>query len=124
MARILIIDDHADVRDVLESLMASQGYEVDVAPDGRAGLERCDAAMPDLVITDLHMPELDGLETVRELRERSNAVKIISMTGGDAYYVEKNLDSSRIHGADRTFSKPFDVQELLSTIEDLLTEEE
>jgi len=122
MPRILIIDDHEDVRQVLRALVERQGYDVEVAENGAEALDRCERAMPDLVITDLHMPRLDGLETVRSLRERSDTVKIVSMTGDNSEFVSTNLESSRINGADRAFTKPFDVKEFLDAIAALLSD--
>ena len=120
MPRILIIDDEPAVRDVLQTMLEESGYSVEVAAEGEEGIRRHRESPADLVITDLHMPGKDGLATLKELREDGAAVKIIAMSGADTYMVERNLDSSRINGADGTLQKPFELRDLLSAIENLL----
>ena len=122
MPRILIIDDEPDLRDVLAHLLEEAGYKVEVASEGGEGISKHRESPADLVITDLHMPGKDGLETLRELREDSEDVKLVAISGSDTYLVETNLDSSRIHGADRTFMKPFNVKQFLAAIRDLLAQ--
>jgi CheY-like chemotaxis protein len=120
MARILVVDDLPEIRDVLKTALEEFGYEVALACEGSDAL-RQHAEMPaDVVITDLHMPGMNGLETVREFRANHAAVKIIAMTGEDTFMVDRNLESSRINGADRTLTKPFELGALLKAIEELL----
>jgi len=82
MARILLIDDDAPVRRTLRKMLERQGYEVEEAPDGKAGLTLYQENPADLIITDLIMPEMEGIETIMELRRRFPDVKIIAMSGG------------------------------------------
>jgi len=82
MARILVIDDDADTRAMLEQILKAAGHEVFLAVDGREGVMRHRACPADLVITDLYMPHQDGMETIREFRTRFPKVAIIAMSGG------------------------------------------
>jgi len=82
MARILVIDDDADTRAMLEQILKAAGYEVILAADGREGVERHSTSPADLVITDIYMPKQDGLETIQELRSCFPTVAIIAMSGG------------------------------------------
>lgn len=122
MSRILVVDDQPEIRDILRTLLESEGYEVVSAEDGRAALKLQAATPADLVIVDLVMPGMNGLDMICEFRQRFGGVKIIAMSGAQHFMVDKNLESSRINGADRAFKKPFDLQQLLAAIEDLLGE--
>ncbi len=120
MARILVIDDQKDIRDVLQTILEEGGHEVRLAAEGSEALRLHAQSPADVVITDLHMPGMNGLETVRALREHSAAVKIIAMSGADTYMADKNLESSVINGADFTLTKPFRMQSVLNAINTLL----
>lgn len=122
MARILVIDDEPDVREVIRTLLEESGHEVVVASEGSEGLQRHQEQPADVVITDLHMPGMNGVETVKRFRDDFGDVKLIAISGADTYMVEKNLESSRINGADRTLMKPFNAADLFAAIDDLLAE--
>lgn len=122
MSRILVVDDQPEIRDILRTLLESEGYEVSAAEEGRGALKQHADVPADLVIVDLVMPGMNGLDMIREFRQRYGTVKIIAMSGAQHYMVDKNLESSRINGADRSFKKPFDLTQLLTAIEDLLGE--
>jgi CheY-like chemotaxis protein len=119
VAHILVIDDQPDIREVLKTILEQAGHEVRLAAEGGEGLRLCAQSPAEIVITDLHMPGMNGLETVHALREQLPAVKIIAMSGADLYMADKNLESSVINGADRTLLKPFRVQDVLSVVEAL-----
>ena len=121
MAKVLVIDDQKDIRDVLKTILEEGGHEVRLAAEGGEGLRLHAQSPADVVITDLHMPGVNGLETVRTLRERSATVKIIAMSGEDMYMADKNLESSVINGADLTLTKPFRMQLVLRAVSNLLT---
>lgn len=121
MARILVIDDQPDVREVIQNILEECGHSVVVAAEGREGLDFYSKCPADVVITDLHMPGMNGLDTVRALRERSSKVKIIAMSGADTYMVETNLQSSVINGADQTLLKPFRVRDIVNAVELVLS---
>lgn len=119
MTRILVIDDDVQICNMLERFLSRKGYEVDIAYDGNQGITKFDKARTDLVITDLVMPEKEGIETVMELRAKSPAVKIIAISGGGRVGPESYLEIARELGAQRTFEKPVDFEELLGAVEEL-----
>jgi PAS domain S-box-containing protein len=118
--RILLIDDDSKIRKLFIQKLAGRGYEMIEACDGKGGLKLYHENRPDLVITDLVMPEKEGIETITELKRDFPKVKIIAISGGgrnvpDAYlHIAKNL------GAERTFSKPIDWPELIKAVGELL----
>jgi DNA-binding NtrC family response regulator len=119
MARVLIIDDDAPIRDVLRQLFNREGYETIEAGDGREGVQYSQAASIDVIILDMLLPEQNGLEVIRELREVDPAVPIIAISG---YGHIGPVDFFRVAetcGAQRTFQKPFPLQELLQAVRDL-----
>ena len=123
MARILVIDDDPQIRDVLKQFLEREGYEVAVAPDGNAGLRLHRADSAGLLITDIVMPEKEGLETIMEFRHHFPAVPIIAVSGGGKNGPQDYLNPARALGAQKTFSKPFDFQELLAAVRELLPED-
>ena len=121
MARILIIDDSDPFRTLLREILEREGFDVSEAANGDLGISEFHQMHPDLVITDIVMPEKEGIQTIRELKREAPDTKIIAISGGGKHnnapeYLQLALD----FGADRTFPKPFDKQELLQTIRDLL----
>jgi DNA-binding response OmpR family regulator len=120
MTKILVIDDQIEMRQIMKSLLEEQGYEVEIAQDGNDGLNRHRENPANLIITDLHMPEKDGLETIKELRDAKEDVKIIAMSGANTFMVDTNLDTSERMGADKAFSKPFDHDEFNQAVRDLI----
>ncbi|MFQ6113091.1 MAG: response regulator [bacterium] len=120
MAKILVIDDESQVRMMLREILEDEGYEVAEAPDGKAGLELFRNEPTDLVITDIIMPEKDGLATIRELREISSDVKIIAISGGGHVVRTDYLQVAQIFGAQRVLRKPVGYNELLRAVAELL----
>ena len=118
MARILVIDNDADVRALLEQMLEPAGHEVSLAADGREGMKLHRAAPADLVITDLFMPNQEGLETIIELRKDFPEVRIIAMSGKDA--ASAMLRAAQQLGANRVLQKPFFPLELLVAVEEVL----
>lgn len=112
--KILVIDDEHLVRYTLARILRSKGYEVMTAADGVRGMAVFRSAAPDLVITDIIMPEQEGIETIRQMRsERPNA-KIIAISGHIGNF--DVLAIARKLGADDVIRKPFDAAELLSRV--------
>lgn len=107
MSKVLIIDDHTGIRDLLLTVLQSQGHEVGVAADGVAGLQRFLTDSPDVVVVDLKMPEMDGLEVVRTLRREHPGVPIIAMSGGFGEHTDLYLDVAIEFGAVAALRKPF-----------------
>jgi DNA-binding response OmpR family regulator len=120
MHRILLVDDDEPFRRMLRLTLTQLGYEVLEAADGNAAL-RLHAAQPaDLVITDLIMPEREGLDIIQELHRHQPALKIIAISGGGRINAKDFLVIARIFGAHRTFVKPFAIHELAAAIAELL----
>src|SRR5438034_10665433 len=110
--RILVVDDEQEITLVLRSGLAKHGYDVRVAGEGEAGLELFQAWTPDLVVTDLSMPNMNGLKLCQRLREISSVpVIVLSVKGDEATKVEA-LDA----GADDYVTKPFGMGELLARV--------
>lgn len=120
MAKILIIDDDEPIRDSLEAVALAAGHDVRTAPDGRKGLTAYADFHPDLVVTDIIMPEQDGLETITQLRRLTRTMPIIAISGGDRFGGFSSLAAARKLGADRTLTKPFSGAILISEIAELL----
>lgn len=110
--RILVVDDEPQITRVLKSSLSSNGYEVQAAQDGIAALERIKTWVPDMVITDLAMPNMDGIALCKELREWSKVpILVLSVRDQDAAKI-RALDA----GADDYVTKPFSIQELLARV--------
>ena len=114
--RVLVVEDDDAIAQVLQRSLRMEGYEVRVADDGIAALDQAHAFLPDLVILDLGLPRLDGIEVAKQLRE-SDDVPILVLTARDAVEARvEGLDS----GADDYLVKPFERQELLARLRALL----
>ncbi len=116
MAGILLVEDDDQLRSMLKLLLTDSGYEVWEAPDGTRVCQMHDQQRFDLVITDLLMPEKDGLEVIIELRRKHQNVPIIAMSGAGPGSGQVYLRAAQGLGADLTLSKPFDNQEFLKTV--------
>jgi len=124
MTTVLIIDDDADLRLLYKEILEQAGYEVMDAADGAAGISLYRTHRPDVVITDIVMPEKEGLETIKELGQDFPGVKIIAVSGGfhnmDAAAC---LNMARLMGARRTLPKPVPKKVLIETVQAVLAEE-
>ncbi len=110
--RILVVDDEPQITRVLRTSLSSQGYDIRVANDGETALEIMKDWSPELVITDLSMPNMDGLEFCRHMRVKSHApIIVLSVRGQERTKVEA-LDA----GADDYITKPFGIEELLARV--------
>jgi CheY-like chemotaxis protein len=118
MARILLIEDEDSLRTMLRETIEHFGHTVIEARNGKEGLERFQHANADLVITDIVMPEMDGLEVLMALRNRHPPVKVIAISGAQS--VEDYLDSARLMGAAKVLLKPFGSEALMAAINKLL----
>ena len=115
-ARILVVDDEADIRELLRELLARAGYDVELAADGRAGVRALFGERPDLVVLDVNMPGLDGWQTLERIRDVSE-VPVLMLTARTGE-LEKVRGLTR--GADDYVTKPFGRQELLARVQALL----
>ncbi|MCX6581188.1 MAG: response regulator [Candidatus Aminicenantes bacterium] len=120
MKRILVIDDDWQMREMMHQALERAGYEVAEAANGKIGLNIQREDPVDLVITDLIMPEKEGIETIRELRRDFPDMKIIAISGGGRASAEGYLSVAKTIGAHRTLSKPFDLKKILDLVEELL----
>ncbi len=118
--RILLIDDDDQLRDGLRQTLEGEGYETVEARNGREGVRQCQVKPTDLIITDMLMPEQEGVETIRELRQEFPGVKIIAISGGMQSGSIDILGIAQRLGAQRTLRKPFSRDELLMTIQAVL----
>lgn len=116
MALILVVDDDPGIRSLLQRVLVGMGHVVHEAQDGRAALASMAVMEPDLVITDINMPDMDGIELTLALQGRSPATPVIAMSAGGRMPKELLLDSARILGAVSALPKPFDVHELQSLV--------
>lgn len=120
MARILIIDDEPQIRSMLRLMLERVGYEVAEAPDGIEGIRRYRENPADLIITDLIMPNKDGIGMIIDLKKEFPKVKIIAMSGGGVNRPEGYLDGAKKLGATRTLTKPIDRDEMLKAVKETL----
>ena len=116
MPRILLVDDDEPFRAMLHKTLERAGYEVEDAANGNAALAAYQHHSSDLVITDLVMPDKEGLETILELRRLDAAVKIIAISGGGRMNPKVNLLMAQKLGAHMTLAKPFCQKDLLEGI--------
>ena len=122
MARILIIDDESQIRSMLRLMLERVGYEVDEAPDGIEGIRQYREDPADLIITDLIMPNKDGIGMIIDLKKEFPKVKIIAMSGGGVNRPEGYLDGAKKLGATRTLTKPIDREEMLKAVKETLND--
>ena len=106
MANILIIDDDNQFREMLRQMIERDGYEVIEASDGKEGIALYRKNPTDLIITDLIMPEKDGIETIQELKKDFPEIKIIAISGGGRLGPNDYLQLAKMLGAQRTLTKP------------------
>ena len=118
--RILIIDDNADLGMVLRAHLQNAGYPTTVVETARAGLALIEDDEVDLVITDVLMPEVDGIELLRSVKRSRPALPVIAMSGGGQIAARDLLDMIGQLGADRVLQKPVRRSDLLAAVESLL----
>ncbi len=109
--RILIIDDDPLVRASARMVLQRAGHVVDEANDGNVGIARAKLHRPDLILTDIVMPNKEGTETILEIRGTNSPVKIIAISGAT-----HNLKVAKLMGADYTLHKPFSLEKLLDLV--------
>ena len=116
MKKILVVDDERPISDIIKFNLTKEGYEVVTAFDGREALEQFEAEKPDLVILDLMLPELDGLEVAKEIRKTSHTPIIMLSAKGEVFDKVLGLEL----GADDYIMKPFDSKELVARVKAVL----
>lgn len=124
MADILLIDDDDSVRRVLRRLLEREGHEVRDAADGAAGLRLLGERRPDVVLTDVYMPEMDGIELLMGIQEAEPELPVIVVSGGGFASADFVLEDAAQLGADAILSKPFERAVVLDTIRRVLEDRE
>lgn len=113
MKKILIVDDQKGVRRLLEELFKKDGWEVQLAADGKEAIQRADEFLPDIILMDMKMPNMNGLEASRIILNNISDLDIIMMTAyGEMDVVKEALDA----GVKRCITKPFDIINLRDTV--------
>lgn len=120
MDRILVIEDNTALREALCELLHQAGYEPVAMANGRQAAQLHRAEPVQMIVTDIFMPETDGLEIIAEFRRSFPEVKIIAVSGGGSRGMMELLSVAQRMGAQRVFMKPFDIHELLVAVEELL----
>jgi CheY-like chemotaxis protein len=117
MLKILLVEDDLAVARVITRALTSSGHQVTHAVDGREALQRCDEMAPEVVITDILMPDMDGLELIDALRRRRPQLGIVAISGGGSRGTTLHLDTAAKFGARRVLPKPFSISELLAAVD-------
>lgn len=120
MANILLVDDNADLIRLQSEYLRSEGHFVATAENGIVAMAQADLVAWDLVITDIIMPEKDGIEVIIEMRKRIPTVKIIAMSGGGRVSAKNYLELAGRLGADITLGKPFSASDLMKAVNTVL----
>lgn len=120
MARILVIEDEEPLRKVVRLILELAGHTVLEAPNGRQGMARWRDTLPELVLTDIFMPDKNGIEVLLEMKNATVQSKIIVMSGGGPHGRFDLNPAAQLLGAERVLVKPFDQQTLLSSVQEVL----
>ena len=121
MGKILIIDDEPYILLMLKKMLEKAGHVVSLASNGREGMDLFEKASADLVITDIIMPDKEGLELILEMKKKRPALKIIAMSGGGRISPESYLECAKHFGAEKVFQKPFRQKDLVSAVKELIS---
>jgi len=120
MPGILVVEDDNDLRTMLKVSLSRRRFTVLEAENGKEALAHFKPSVTDLVITDLIMPEEDGLKVIMRMRELKPSIKIIAISGGGKAGPGSYLNLAKALGADAIYSKPFSVNDMITKIEELL----
>lgn len=120
MKKILVIDDDELVRNMVCNSLRKSGFTVCEAQNGYEGVNKAQSEMPDLVITDILMPDKEGIETILEIRAANKNTRIIAMSGGGSTHNMAFLDMAKKVGAQQVLSKPFKPTQLLEAVATVL----
>jgi two-component system OmpR family response regulator len=126
MASILVVDDERDVAEAIEAVLEHAGFTVVTAESAAQGLEAINSQKFDVVVTDVIMPKVNGLELIRKLRAQHPRVRVVAISGGghfgplsskpDAISTHAFIAAAKDAGAEDVLTKPFDMEELLSAV--------
>lgn len=121
MIEILLVDDDEATRTAIRKVLEVSGYRVMEARNGIEALDRASAHPPALLITDIIMPQKEGIETIREFRKAHPQVKIMAISGGGRVKTADFLEIARKFGASKVMKKPFRTQDFLNAVEEVLS---
>ena len=121
MSKILVIDDDDFLTGMIIQLLSKAGYEVECATDGKRGLRLLETNSYDLIVTDIVMPEKEGLETILDIRKMRKTVPIIAISGGGRLGPDHYLGVALEFGADYAFKKPFETEPFLGAVRECLS---
>jgi DNA-binding response OmpR family regulator len=116
VTKVLVVEDHHDTSFLLCRLLKMEGYEVEHAIDGIVGYSAAENSAPDLIVTDIQMPRMDGIEMIRRIREAGKRIPIIVMSA----YGQRRITDALAAGADGIVEKPIDLDTFLETIKSTL----
>lgn len=116
MARVLVIDDDEEFRTLVRAMLVGVGHEVEEALDGRSGLRMFEERTPDLVITDINMPGMDGHEVIVAFRKLNTEVPIVAISGGGPVAKDELLLNAAALGAVEVIMKPFEFNQLVGAV--------
>lgn len=120
MAHILIIDDEPGILKILRKILEGAGHTVSDAPDGEVALRQFEGQPADLVITDIFMPGMDGIEFLVSIRKTAPNARVLAMSGGGLLSRDQALSDASLLGADQILQKPFSKDEVLEAVERML----
>lgn len=120
MAHILIVDDDINIRHLFRCLLEREGHVVCAADDGEIALRMLKRSIPDLLITDVLMPNKEGLELIQDVKSFCPTLKVIALSGGGVVDINDCLAFADGFGADKVFAKPIKPQELIMAVNALL----
>lgn len=120
MQNILVVDDDRTYRTIMARALSRAGFDVSQAASGTAVLERLQTKPPAAVVTDIQMPDIDGLELIRTIRSTGHRIAIIAVSGGNPSL--DLLRAASLYGADAALRKPLDLARLVAVVQSLLTE--
>jgi CheY-like chemotaxis protein len=124
MPGVLIVEDDKELREMLKMMLLRRNFTVLEAENGKTAIAHFKPLLTDVVVTDLIMPEEDGLKVVIKLRELKPSIKIIAISGGGKVGPGSYLNLAKALGADAVYSKPFSLNDLVAKIEQLLGTEQ
>jgi DNA-binding response OmpR family regulator len=119
-APILLVEDEAGLRHIMAMLLSQAGFRVVEAGNGAEALRLLKATPASLVITDIVMPDMEGMELIRKLRQSPSGPRILAISGGGVITSGDYLHAARLLGADAVLAKPFNKATLLSAVRDLI----
>lgn len=113
------MEDNEDLRSMLKQMLEKRNHKIIEASNGREAINKFKSVLTDLVITDILMPEQDGIQLIMELKKKKPELLIIAISGGGKIGPANYLDIARVLGADAVFTKPFNVNHLIEEVENM-----